>query len=98
MHHLLVHGRADRGGIAPVALERRHRAARANLALGTRIQIFGRHARRHRLAQLLEHVADELVHLAQPPKLRRRSADDHERFLGATATIWSIFVASSFAT
>ena len=77
VHDLLVHRRANRRRIALVALERRHRAARANLALGKRIELFGRHARRHRFAQLLEHVADQLVHLAQPPKLRRRSADDH---------------------
>ena len=39
------------------------------------------------LAQLLEHVTDEPIHVAQPLELRRRSADDHARFPGTTATI-----------
>ena len=98
MHHLLVHRRADRRGIAFVTLERRNRTARSNLALGQRVERFGRHSRRDHVAQLLEHVADQLIHVSQPPKLRRRSADDHVCRSDGTCARASMLAARSFAT
>ncbi len=98
MHDLLVYRRADRRRIALVTLECRHRAAGTNLSLGQRIEIFGRHTRCNRLAELFEHMADELIHVAKP---LNSAADRHtimERRSDATGAIAFMLAASSRAT
>ena len=79
VHHLLVHRRAQRRGIAAIALERRLGARRAHLRLRRRVEVRRRHARRHHRRQLLEDPRDQLVRRAHLLELRRRLADDHSR-------------------
>jgi hypothetical protein len=71
VHHLLVRRRAQGRRIAAISLECRLGASRAHARLRRRIQIPGRHTRRHHSRELVENPRDELVGRAHLLQFRR---------------------------
>src|SRR5205807_5450016 len=73
--------RADRPREAAVALERRYPPARADEALGRRVERLGAHARLDARLELFERRDEDLARARHLLDLRKRLLDDHRRSL-----------------